>query len=312
MLFSKYGIPDLALCFNSENLFYKTNIKDFIYVFKSSDCIYAFGTTFRCGHHLSVTMIDTQKVQVGGRDQFEYIFKCPNVLNHHLLGNLLINNVTREYVNITDKTEELAREKGLEYYTISHYTYLEIAPLYASVDGIPFRFQSPVMFNDEVKLNGLIKFFTLATNYSIHLSTERILLLTYLEGFTNKNIFELDDFCVKTHIYIRTDELERDLIRRAVAEKALSNFESDFEISQITEARNKALQYLNELKSEGKRLITFNDFEYKQKFDDIKQGIDVPPPIVIVDGTKEPPKPSITTIEIDFRSRDSFYKLNQL
>ena len=167
------------------------------------------------------------------------------------------------------------------------------------------------MYNDEEKLNGLIKFFTIATDYSIHLSKERIVLLTFLDGFTDKNIFELDAFCVKTHIYIDNDELQRDLIRHAVNARALSNFESDFEISQITEARNKAIQYMNDLLHEGKRLITFIDYEYKKKFDDIKQGVDISP-IVIVDGTTEPPKPSIETIEIDFRERETFRKLNQL
>ena len=311
LLFSKYGNPDLELCFKSEHPLYKTNIQDFIYVFKSSDCIFAFGKTFRCGDYLHVELIDTQKVEIGGRPQFENVFRYSNVMNHHLMENYLINNETKESINITEKTEEIAKEKGLEYYTISHYSYLEINPLHIYTNGIPFRFQTPIMYNDEEKLNGLIKFFTIATDYSIHLSKERIVLLTFLDGFTDKNIFELDAFCVKTHIYIDNDELQRDLIRHAVNARALSNFESDFEISQITEARNKAIQYMNDLLHEGKRLITFIDYEYKKKFDDIKQGVDISP-IVIVDGTTEPPKPSIETIEIDFRERETFRKLNQL
>lgn len=310
-LFSKYGTPDFELCFNSESIFYKTNIKDFIYVFKSSDCIYAFGKTFRCGDSLNVEFIDTQKVEIGGRLQFENVFRYSNVLNHHLSWDNLIDDETKQRINITEKTNLIAKEKGLEHYIISHYSYLEISPLWVHTNGIPFRFQTPIMYNDEERLNGIIKFFTIATDYSIHLSKERIVLLTYLKGFSEKNIFELDAFCVKTHIYIDNDELQRDLIRNAVEARALSNFDSDFEIFQITEARNKALQYMDELMHKGKRLITFNEYEYKEKFDDVKQGIDISP-IVIVDGTKEPAKPNIETVEVDFRVRESFKKLKHL
>ena len=305
LLFSKYGIPNLILCMG------KTNIKDYIFVFKETDCIYAFGKYFRCGDYLDIALVDTQKVEIGGRPQFENVFFHNGVLNHHLIGNCLINNRTKEYINIAEKTEKMAKDKGLEYYTISHYSYLEVQPLRVQQSGVPFRFRTPVIYNDEERLNGLIKFFTIATDYSIHLSKERLLLLTFLEGFSDKNIFELDDFCVKTHRYIDSDELERDLIRRAIEYNALSNFASDYEISQITEARNKALHYLADLQSQGKRLITFNDYEYKKKFDGIHTGVDISP-IVIVDGHVEPLKPSVETIEIDFNTSNSFRILKEL
>ena len=305
LLFSKYGIPNFVLCMG------RTNIKDYIFVFKETDCIYAFGKNFRCGDYLDVALVDIQKVEIGGRLQFENVFYLNGVLNYHLIGDCLINNRTKEYINIADKTEKMAKDKGLEYYTISHYSYLEVQPLRLQQSGIPFKFKTPVIYNDEEKLNGLIMFFTIATDYSIHLSKERILLLTFLEGFSDKNIFELDDFCVKTHRYIDSDELERDLIRKAIEYNALSNFVSDYEISQITEARNKALNYLADLQRDGKRLITFNDYEYKKKFDGIHTGADISP-IVIVDGDVEPPKPSVETIEIDFNISNSFRRLKEL